>query len=182
MKRLFVGISLPEEVKEKIAIFSKAVKETEGEFRFVSAENLHITLSFVGDVEEGNIIFIVEKLISALAHHETIKIAVVGSGVFPAVERINVVWVGLKNGALTDLIKKINATLSINAGHEEETPHVTIARVKSGKNKQKIREVVEQFKQFDFGTFVADKITLYESELTSAGPVYHIVKEVELVQ
>ncbi|MBS3169324.1 RNA 2',3'-cyclic phosphodiesterase [Candidatus Woesearchaeota archaeon] len=182
MKRLFVGISLPGDVKEKIAVFSHKVKETEGEFRFVSAENLHITLSFWGDVEEGNISFVVEKLTSVLAHHGTVKIDAIGGGVFPTAGRINVVWVGLKNGALTDLIKKINATLSINAGHEEETPHVTIARVKSGKNKEKIREVVERFKHFDFGTFVADRITLYESKLTSAGPVYHIVKEVGLVK
>ena len=182
MKRLFVGIPLSEEVQKKITSFSEVLKRSSGEFRFVSVENLHITLSFLGDVEEENISFVVEKLTSVLTHHGTIKIDVVGSGVFPAAGRINVVWVGLKNEILKDLIKKINATLSINASHEEETPHVTIARVKSGKNKEKIREVVEQFRHFDFGTLVADNIVLYESELTSAGPIYHIVKEFGLVK
>lgn len=181
MKRLFMGIPLGESVKEQINLFSKELADTGGDFRFVSPQNLHLTLSFLGDIEERKIPLLVEKLSSLLAKQEKLKIKIFGVGVFPGGKRINVIWLGLRNGVqskeLIDFMKKINQTLAIRNRHEEEIPHLTIARVKSGKNKEKISEIVKKFAAVSFGSFVADKIILYESELTPEGPVYKVVGE-----
>lgn len=176
-----MGIPLGESVTEQINLFSKELADTGGDFRFVSPQNLHLTLSFLGDVEEEKISLLVEKLSYLLAKKERLKIEILGAEVFPGGKRINVIWLGLRNGTqskeLVGLMKKINQTLAIKNNHEEEIPHLTIARVKSGKNKEKISEVIKKFEKVSFGSFVADKIILYESELTPEGPGYKVVRE-----
>lgn len=181
MKRLFVGIPFPPQLQEKLKPFYQALKETGGDFRFVSLEILHLTLSFLGDVPKENIPKIVQALQSVLAAQKKVAIEFVGAGAFPDEQRINVVWVGVKDSVLVDLIKKVNQALSIETGHEEEVPHLTIARVKSGKNKDEIQNVLQKFKDTNFGSFVAEKVVLYESELTKEGPMYTIVREFLLV-
>ena len=181
MKRLFVGIPLPDVLRDRIEEFCQRLKETGGDFRFVSVENLHLTVCFLGDVEEDQISGVIDKVRLLLAKQGKIKVNLVGAGCFPDKTRINVVWVGLGDGGLINLIRGVNAGLSVRIEHEEEIPHLTVARVKSGKRKEMIREVVEKFKDVDFGSFVVEKIFLYESELEPEGPIYTVVKEFELL-
>ena len=181
MKRLFVGIPLPEVLYSRLEEFYRDLKETEGYFRFVSVENLHLTLSFLGDVEEDQVSGVVEKIKLALSKQTKIPIKLVGAGCFPNEERINVIWVGIQGGVLIDVIKKVNSCLSVKTEHEEEIAHMTIARVKSVKYRGRIREVVERFERVDFGSFIADRVFLYESELEPEGPIYTIVEKFELL-
>lgn len=176
-KRLFVGVPLSEEIKEKIKPAVRKLRETGAVLNLVAPENLHFTLKFLGDVEESGVEEIKEKLSLAVKGSKfTFPIKKVGY--FPGGERVNTIWLGAESRELRELMKKVNQALNyIREEKREEMPHLTLARVKSGKNKEKLLKVLLEVKDEDFGQMIVDKIILYESELKPEGPVYRVVGE-----
>lgn len=179
MKRLFVGIRVPEEVREKIKPVQEKLIKTGANLTLVSLNNFHFTLKFLGNEEESKIPQIEDKLKKIALDTSSFYFSVQGVGVFPGEERISVVWVGAQSKELVSLMKETNQSLNYirKSEHEEEIPHLTIARVKSGKNKEELRKVVLEFSSTVFGNVLVDKIMLFESVLTPQGPMYTVVKE-----
>jgi len=176
MKRLFVAVPISREIKEKIISLIQKLRNTEADLKSVSLENLHFTLKFLGKVEEDKIPEIVAKVMEIPS--KPFSISLQGMGVFPSLERIKVVWAGINGPELISLIKKINQSLNyIRRGEHEESPHLTLARVKSGKNEEKLQRLVEKYKNTLFGEMRVEKMILYESELGKAGPKYTKIKE-----
>jgi len=174
MKRLFIAIPVAEEVKIKLKPLLQELQDTNADLKLVSLQNIHFTLKFLGKVAEERIPEIVEKLTPL--QQKSFSISLLGVGVFPSVERINVIWIGIKSLELVSLMKKVNLALNyVRHEEHEEKPHLTIARVKSGKNKEKILPLVEKYKNTLFGKMNVEKIILYESELGKAGPKYTVV-------
>lgn len=182
MKRLFLGVPLSESVQGKISPVLEKLAATHANLKLVAVKNLHFTIKFMGSVEEENIFGIQEKIQKALSGIKKFTIALPGIGVFPHQDRINVVWVAASGHEFMDLMKTVHKALSSisPSAHEEAVPHATLARVKSGKNKEKLQQLLEKYKTADFGTMTIDKVILYESELTLAGPVYTVVREFRL--
>ncbi len=182
MKRLFVAVPVSEEVKDKIKSVVDELSKTGADLKLVSLENLHFTFKFLGNVEDGKIPEIENKLQKIAESYAQFEIKVKGVGVFPSLERINVVWIGVEDSSLAALMKIVNKDLDYvkKNDHEEEIPHLTIARVKTGRNKEKVQELVKRFENTEFGKMLVDKLILYESELTPEGPVYKVVKEFKL--
>ncbi len=174
MKRLFIGIPLSEEIKEKIKPLMGKLKQTGADLNFVSEANLHFTLKFLGDVEEKKIDEIKEKLNSIRG--KTFLISVKKMGVFPALDRIKVIWLGTDSREMLALMKEVDRKLNYikENDHPDDIPHLTLARVKSGKNKEELQRRVEKDKNTLFGEMKVDKIILYESELGKEGPVYRV--------
>ncbi|MBI2666431.1 RNA 2',3'-cyclic phosphodiesterase [Candidatus Woesearchaeota archaeon] len=178
MKRLFIAIPLSEEAKEKIKQVKSDLQESGADLRSVASENLHFTVKFLGNIQESKIDEIAKKIDDLQLSSFSIQAR--GVGVFPSVEHIQTIWVGAENGTLTLLLKKVNSLFDYQHARKEDTPHATLARVKSEKNKEKLKEVVKRFSQTNFGEIKVEKIILYESELTPQGPVYKIIKEIFL--
>ena len=181
MKRLFVAVPLPEELKQKISFLQQQLRETGAKFNFVSLTNLHFTLKFLGDVEENKIPKIITFIQEIAAAEQPLEVMIQGLGAFPSLEKMNVVWVRLKNPHLVLFMKKINSSLdSIRPEEKEEVPHLTLARMNSGYNKEIVQDVLRKMVDFSVGTFRMDKIVLYESVLTPSGPIYTALKEFNL--
>lgn len=202
MKRLFVAVSVSEEVKERIKPVLSELSQTGADLKLVSLTHLHFTLKFLGDVEEKKIPEIEKKLAGIAENAKSFDVSVKGVGVFPSLERINVVWAGIEDSSLVDLMKIVGKELdfaqqsNVFSGvpkfakanfkdirendHGKEVAHLTIARVKTGRNKEKLQEFVKKFQKKEFGSIKVDKITLYESELGREGAVHKVVREFEL--
>lgn len=179
MKRLFVAIPISEEVKAKIKPALAGLQITGADLNLVSLENIHFTLKFLGNVDENKIKEIEEKLSALEQAHFSIKIKNVG--VFPSYERIKVIWIGAESPELIPLMKKINQELNyIRNEDQEEISHLTIARVKSGKNKEALKAYLQTIQNQEFGEMVVNHFVLYESELTPADPIYQVLKEFKL--
>ncbi|MBI4151847.1 RNA 2',3'-cyclic phosphodiesterase [Candidatus Woesearchaeota archaeon] len=177
MRRFFVGIPLPEALQETIILFASQLDQTGGDFRLVQKENLHLTLSFLGNIGDREISLVLGTLSTLCKRQKKFEVSIRGIGFFPGGERINVIWIGAHNPLLVDFIQQLNAALQIETDHAEEIPHLTIARVKSGKNRETIFEFLNKVKDTHFGSFRAEKIVLYASELTPNGPIYTVMKE-----
>src|SRR3989338_1626666 len=125
MKRIFIAIPVAEEVKEKIKSFVHELSASGADLKLVSLENLHLTLKFLGEVDEDKIPLIREKL-SAISQ-KPFSISFQSIGVFPAVDRINVIWIGVDAPEWVSLLQKINAALNyIRKEEREEIPHLTL--------------------------------------------------------
>jgi 2'-5' RNA ligase len=107
-----------------------------------------------------------------------------GCGIFPNFSHPRVLWVGVKNGK-EDLIKisgEINQELSKLKFEKEKNfhPHLTIGRIKSNRNKDKLLELIKEKNGENFGKMYVEEIVLMKSTLTQKGPIYEEIEKFKL--
>lgn len=172
-KRLFVAVPVSKEVRERIKVIHQQLKDTGADLKLVSLENLHFTVKFLGEVEESKITELTKKINAFADNRNRFSVDLKGVGVFPNKNIIKVVWIGVNKAQLISLIKDLDKELNyLKKKEQEEIPHLTIARVKSEKNKDKLADFITRFATEPFGEIVVEKLILYESKLTQAGPHY----------
>jgi 2'-5' RNA ligase len=164
--------------------FQQDIKKTGANVKLVEPENIHITLKFLGDTPEEQIDDIYEIISSTVAEIKPFEITMKGTGVFPNESYLKVIWVGISP---VDIIASISKTLDeklATLGFKKEkknfSPHLTIGRVRSAKNKNELIKVIEKYKETTFKTFQVSSIKLKKSQLTPQGPIYSNLKEVFL--
>ena len=177
MIRLFVGVPVSEEVKKKIKPTITELQELRADLNLVPLENLHFTVKFLGEVDEDEILEIREMLDSIKLNKFKIKLSKIGA--FPSLDRINVIWIGSESQEFISLMKEVDNKLNYIKKNDfkKGVAHLTIARVKSGKNKDKLQEFVKKYAESGFGEMIVDKFFLYKSTLTPSGPVYTSIAE-----
>jgi 2'-5' RNA ligase len=168
----------------KLIQFENEIKNTGADVKLVEPDNIHITLKFLGDTEEELIDSIEEIMKKSVEEMDSFEVQLKGSGVFPSQNYIKVMWIGLKNGEkIGEIASEIDEKTS-DLGFQREkrgfSAHLTIARVKSAKNKEKLLQIIEKYRDIEFGSFEVDSIKLKKSELTPKGPIYTTLKEVKL--
>ncbi|HSB47734.1 MAG TPA: RNA 2',3'-cyclic phosphodiesterase [Candidatus Bilamarchaeum sp.] len=165
--RLFVAVPVPESLREKIAELGKEI-QGDGVLP-VKAENMHLTLKFIGEGRPDKLGEIREKL--AAVRFEKFACSLRGTGVFPNESYIRVVWAGCESGGkLEELAKGVAGALKGYGEDERFTAHLTIARVKK---KLDFSRFLEAHKGEDFGSFDVSEFRLIESVLGGRdGPEY----------
>ncbi len=127
--RLFIGVPLPDGLREKVFEIAREL-DRQG-IKLVPKENLHITLSFLGEVGD------VDGVKSRMKDIPSSLFRIEGAGVFPGLNYIRVVWLGVKGGE--NMVEELkHRGFDVN-----DVLHVTIARVKGKPNKKAIKEFVE---------------------------------------
>jgi 2'-5' RNA ligase len=154
--------------------------------RWVRAGNMHITLKFLGEVDEATIPSIAEAARRAVAPFPALKLSIEGLGVFPNHEHPQVVWFGVKGDTetLREMERALSLSLTALGFPPEDRPfvgHLTIGRVKSGNARGKIARLVRQYHRFYIGDTVANEVALYESRLTMEGAVYTKLESFPLI-
>jgi 2'-5' RNA ligase len=180
--RGFIAIDI--ETLPKIVEFENEIKNSGAIVKLVEPENIHITLKFLGDIEEEYIEKIEEIMKDSVKESDSFEIQLKGAGVFPNHNYIRVMWIGIKNGEqIGKIAKNIDEKLS-ELGFEKDrrgfSAHLTIARVRSAKNKDKLMQIIEKYREIEFANIKVNSIILKKSELTSKGPIYTNLKEVKL--
>ena len=180
--RAFIAVEVP--VSQELEDFSKAIKGTDAPLKIVNLAKVHITMKFLGDTDESLVPEIEEVMKNAISGIQPFTMKLKGSGAFPNLNRISVVWAGMENAdALGEIARKIDtglATLGFQPERRKFSPHVTIARVKGSKNKERLADTITQFQNKEFGEIPVDKIILKKSVLTPQGPIYSDVVRVKL--
>jgi 2'-5' RNA ligase len=168
---------------QKLIEFENEIKNTGANVKLVEPENIHLTLKFLGDTDEILIDKIEEITKNSVSEIEPFEIKLIGSGVFPNERYIKVIWIGIENGEIISKIaEKIDEQIS-SLGFEKEkrkfSAHLTIARIKSVKNKEKIIQVIEKYRNIEFIQLKVNSIKLKKSTLTPKGPIYTTLKEIK---
>ena len=179
--RCFIAVEVEDAaILDAIGRVQAGLKGTGADLKAVERENVHLTLRFLGDVEEG-IIEDVKELVSGV-EFEPFPMELEGVGAFPNLRRPRVVWVGVTRGAeeLKGIFNDVEPPL-VEMGFRPEgrgfRPHITIARVRSGRNRAQLVEEVINRQREGFGGFEVRSIKLKKSVLTPRGPVYTTLAE-----
>ncbi|HIE41289.1 MAG TPA: RNA 2',3'-cyclic phosphodiesterase [Candidatus Aenigmarchaeota archaeon] len=176
--RCFIAINLPNEIKKEIWKISKKIPE-EG-IKKVTEENLHITLKFLGEVDNNQIEKIKYNLKEIKFNKFCVKLT--GIGFFPNKNFIRVVWVSVGEGKeeIKKLQKMIDEKLLRLKFNKEKIfePHLTIARIKFLKNKEFLKEL-EKIK-FNY-TLEVESFELMHSILQKKGPIYKKIESFDLI-
>jgi len=181
--RSFIALDIDDkELLNKFATIQKKVHNTGADLKLVELKNIHITFKFLGEVNPITLDKVKEGMDEIKASAFDIKFEEVGT--FPNIKRPRVIWVGIKKG-LTEL-QKINdqldpklRQLGFVSDRKGFSPHVTIARVRSGRNKKELNDVLTEVKSTQFGSMQAGYLRLKKSTLTPEGPIYTTIHEVK---
>ncbi len=163
--------------------FSRAVKGTDAPLKMVDLRKIHVTLKFLGDTDEGLIKEIETAMKEAVSGIGPFTVKLKGSGAFPNLKRISVIWAGMEGAEpMVDIAGRLNSRLEhlFKPERKRFSPHVTVARVKGGRNKERLVQVLEDFKDAEFGEQQVGGIVLKKSVLTPQGPIYSDIVRVQL--
>lgn len=169
---------------KNIENFIKDLKNSDAIIKLVEPENIHLTLKFLGEINENKIIEIENLLKNITIGIKPFKFILEGVGVFPNRNYVKIIWIGIKN---TDIIEKLSEKIN----HEINTiipdiksqkfiPHITIGRIKSAKNKEKILDIADKYQNQKFSEIIVESIKLKKSELTPKGPIYNDIITIKL--
>jgi 2'-5' RNA ligase len=173
--RAFIAINLAASVIEEIAKVQSALQEARGDVRWTRAENLHLTLKFLGDIARNQVAPILRALQDALGTRSALRLTARGLGAFPNLRKPRVLWAGIAGEGLKELSETVEtALLSLDFPPEERelTPHLTLGRVRSLRGWDRVLAVVKVHEQAYFGESLVDHVTLYQSILRPDGAVY----------
>lgn len=173
--RLFVALEVPDETRRALGGIIQKLESVSRGARWMRAESIHVTLKFIGEIEETKLPAIKDSLATVKSKHP-IEIAFRNFGFFPNERRPHVFWLGIEAGPdLAALAASISSALEpIGIPREERgfRPHLTLARFKTEKGLPKLREMVAPLAHRSFGNTIASQFHLYESMLNPGGAVH----------
>lgn len=179
--RTFIAIDLSEENKTALTKLQDELKQTQADVKWVEPENIHLTLKFLGEVTDEYVGKVKEALDKAAAGFRPFEISLSDIGAFPKLDYPRVIWVGVEKGKkeTEELAAKIEEELGKLGFSKEDRPfaaHLTIGRVRTGKNKEILKEKIQNNKgrpQWAAPTSqLISNVILYQSKLTPSGPIY----------
>ena len=180
--RAFIALEIPAKVQEAIFRATSNLRKGTGSLiRWVPAENIHLTLKFLGDIPPANVQFLTQMIRTEADTYHCFEIHLTGLGSFPGPKRPRVIYIGLQAPAELDALQHAIEAATHRLGYESEdrsfSPHLTIGRVKnalriSADDEQKIRHALEATKIDSLGTARVDSVHLYKSDLKPTGSVY----------
>ena len=173
--RLFVALDIPEAVRGALTDVIRELARVCPGARWVRPEGIHVTLKFIGHMEDEKIAEINERL-SSIRQKDPIEIAFRQFGFFPNEKHPRVFFVGIESSAgLALLAREIEAKLE-SLGIPKETrafqPHLTLARFKTNDGLPELRKKIASLLMEDFGSGSMAEFYLYQSVLQSGGAVY----------
>ena len=181
--RSFLAIEVENVLLDKIYDIEKDFKSIDANIKYVSTNNMHFTLKFFGNIDEGMIDKISYSIEKVLENYKPFEIDICGSGAFPNENRIKVIWIGIKNNSnLKSLQKDLDVSFN-RLGFELErnyVSHLTIGRMKNAKNKDLVQDKIEKYHNYEIGKMTVSSIVLKKSTLTPKGPIYENIKEFAL--
>lgn len=175
MLRLFACIWIPNDLRDKIIKLQEEILKLPIKAKFVEPENLHLTVTFLGNIKENDVDFIIKNLDNATKEIKKFSITLAGLKVIPNESYVRVLGVNVTDGRnIVDLIKVIGEAID---GKYYETAKLTLCRVKNVRNKYAFREFIERNRNVKIGEFGVESVALVKSTLTRAGPAYETIHE-----
>jgi 2'-5' RNA ligase len=181
MLRSFIAVKIPVEFQSAIAHNTASLQKALPKplVRWVTPQNLHLTLKFLGDVSPANLEHLADVLKVEAAAYEPFSMSVGGLGAFPTPRRARVIWIGLEApvslAALQHGVEAATARLGYGLEERPFSPHLTIGRVGqnvSTADLQRIRTALEATTVGALGTIRVDAIHIFKSDLQPGGAVY----------
>lgn len=180
--RSFIAFDLKDhEIMEKISEIQQKLEGTGASLKLINPQNIHVTLRFLGNIQPS----MVDKIYREMEQidFESFQIEVCRVGAFPTLRNPRVIWAGIqKNLDKLEMISRQLASrlhiLGFPSDSKPFSPHITLARVRSSRNKAELADSMNELTDYVFGVLNLDCLKLKKSVLTPRGPIYTTLKEV----
>lgn len=186
MKRIFIGLPIESESALQLAETWRNDRPlNQNRLIWVSPDNWHITLYFLGDTQEFIIELLQQLIEESFSQTPAFTTQLIGTGLFPNNHHPKVLWLGIENLQLLmsgylhlgDLLR--NNGLSLD--NKPLKPHLTLARIRNLNYRAAFESMLKGYQNYNFGNIAINRVTLYESTLTPNGPVYTPLFEKQLI-
>jgi 2'-5' RNA ligase len=184
--RLFVALELPSFLRGQVAALLGGDIGVEGRVRWVREENLHLTLKFIGGVEESRLRAVESEIEKAVSRVPPFEARLGGCGVFPGPTKGRVIWLGMEEGreSAGKLAARLDSRLSRVGVKREARPfrgHLTLARIKPPSDCTVwLKEAEEKLRGLSLPPFQVREVVLFRSILHAEGPEYVPLKRFAL--
>lgn len=185
--RTFIAVNVPPKVSLALADLQRQLKAEHDGVKWVIEKDLHLTLLFLGEVEQLDLVKICRAVQNVAAEHQPFTLDVTGVGGFPNKRRPKVLWAGIEGEGLAEL-QAIHgeleaALLELGCYRREErayTPHLTLGRISAEERDEAWAGVFKELADWNAGTFHVNEILVMASELRRSGPEYTVVGRASL--
>jgi 2'-5' RNA ligase len=185
MIRAFLAIEMPEALRPGLALIQGELKRSRADVRWVAVNNIHLTLKFFGNVPDEEIDALALAAREAAAETAPLQLQATSAGAFPSSQAPRVVWLGLGGDVLplTQLfyrLEKAFAALGYPPEGRAFNPHLTLGRVKSPANRERLARLLEKLPPVDWPPFTVKELILFQSVLSPQGSKYTPLEVIKL--
>jgi 2'-5' RNA ligase len=177
--RIFVALDLSDSLRAAIAKFSEKLRAEFPSARWARIEGIHVTLKFIGEVQEDRVAQI-ETALSNVSSTSPVEMDFRGEGFFPDEQRPRVFWIGIDStpnlAEIAAQIETLLQRLGIPRESREFKPHLTLARISESRGIEKLRDALRSMGPTEFGSVRTNEMHLYRSELGRGGAKYARLK------
>jgi len=183
--RIFIAVELDPALQQAVVDTQRRLETAGAKVRWIKPGNLHFTLAFLGEIPAAQVALAKVATREAVDGVAPFAISLQGLGAFPSLQRPQVVWIGVGEGAanLQALAERLRAVLLQHrfppADHPFK-PHLTLARIRDARQWGDIVRALTQYRDVFVGAQQVRTVAVVESHLTPRGPVYARVEEVTL--
>ncbi len=184
--RTFIGVDIGKAIRDRAVSLQENFARLGTDVKWVEPENLHVTLLFLGEVDDREVPAVCRAVAEETQKHAPFAMCIEGAGCFPTPRRPRVLWIGVGEGAeqlcaLHDGLEP--PLLELGCYRREERkykPHITLGRVRSDRATEQLAAALTKQAKWQGGQTKVDEILVLSSELTPKGPVYSTLSRAKL--
>lgn len=179
--RTFIAVEVSDEIRRNAVTLQQRLARVDSGVRWTAADAMHVTLVFLGDVDERDLVGVCRAVKDAARSEPPFTLRVSGVGAFPNARRPKTLWAGITEGAetLQRLHGAIEARLlDLGCYRKEErayTPHLTLGRLKAEAAGHALAAEVPKLLAWNGGFCTVDDVVVFSSDLTRDGPEYTVL-------
>lgn len=183
--RTFIALDLSPEIKASLAELIGRMTPLGGDVKWVSSESMHLTLKFLGEIDDKRAAAVEELLQAVSMKYDPMPLTCRGTGSFPPGSKSpRVLWVGIEAAPALGLLEEDIDSGCERLGFEREArpfrPHLTLGRVKSPSGIGRVILEFEKSREALFGEMTVRRIAFFQSRLRPSGAEYSILREFPL--
>ncbi|MBP88544.1 MAG: RNA 2',3'-cyclic phosphodiesterase [Planctomycetaceae bacterium] len=184
--RTFIAVAVSQDVRDRAEILLNRLSRSEINASWTKPENMHVTLKFLGDIDETLIPDLCRHVATTAESHAPFQLTFTAAGAFPSIDRPRAVWMGPGEGA--DEITKLQADLEENLldlriprERRRFKPHLTLGRIREGGPRaEELTTILHKNAEFDGKSCKVEQVLTLASYLEKSGPTYLVLARAPL--
>jgi RNA 2',3'-cyclic 3'-phosphodiesterase len=183
--RTFIAVDPGQPIRDHLVAVQESLARTGTEVKWVEPENLHVTLLFLGEVDEREVHRVCRMVADGVREQPAFPMTIETVGCFPNVRRPRVLWAGVGEGAqplcaIHDALEEPLTELGYRREERRYAPHITLGRVKSDRPTERLGAALAKHAEWKGGETTVHEVLVMSSELTPRGPNYTVLSRAPL--